>query len=129
MATGGIGANVGNKGLWIEGEGYFGKNTYDTPGDKVTIIGGIGALGYSFTPDKKASPYVSAGAGFLSGRFRSTSTPADNSNSTKFAYTGALGVLANLSSKVHFFLEGRFLATKDNKMIPILTGLSIDLGK
>ncbi len=130
MATAGVGADI-RKGLWVEAEGYYGSNKHKSPpepaGDKTNLLAGIGALGYSFTPEKKASPYVTAGVGFMSHKFDPATGASETS--TKFAYTGALGIGANLSPKIHFFLEGRFLGTKDTKVIPILTGLSINFGK
>lgn len=127
IATGGIGADVGKKGLWIEAEGYYGSNKHTAPpaGDKTNIIVGIAALGYSFAPDKKATPYVTAGVGALVHQFRSSSVPADNGSETKFAYTGALGLVVQLGPKASFWVEGRLLATKAAKVVPIQAGFTI----
>jgi len=125
IATGGIGADVGTKGLWIEAEGYYGSNKHEASfgGGKTDLIAGIAALGYSFMPDKKASPYVTAGAGFMNGKLKPAT--GGSTSETKFAYTGALGLGVQLGPKATFWIEGRFLGTSEIKLIPIQAGFTI----
>ena len=68
---------------------------------------------------KKTTPYVAAGVGVLGVKH----------GSTKFAYTGAVGVSHQATETVHVWLEGRWMAASDLKMIPITAGLSITFGK
>jgi opacity protein-like surface antigen len=129
LATGGVGVDIGDKGLWVEAEGYYGSNKHKAPdtGDKTNILAGFAALGYSFTPDAKVSPYVVGGVGFLRHQF----DPAvgNNSAETKFAYNGGVGIGYNASSSIHLWVEGRFMGASSTKLIPINAGISIQLGK
>ena len=123
----GFGADIGTKGLFAEAEFWYGSNKHDdVDGDKTNIMSGFGALGYSFMPTKKVSPYILGGAGFLSHRFRSESDPGDNSNSSDFAYTGAFGVSFTLSPKAKFWVEGRYIGAEGTKLVPVTAGFLIN---
>src|SRR5262245_16203197 len=58
-ATAGVGTDVGKKGLWVEGEGWYTGNS-----DKVQGAGSVhtwqalGVLGYDLMHGKKTSPYL-----------------------------------------------------------------------
>lgn len=124
----GLGVDIGSKGLFAEAEFWYGSNKHDDViGDKTNIMSAFGALGYSFMPAKKVSPYILGGAGFLSHRFRSESDPADNDNETKFAYTGAFGLIFKLSPKASFWVEGRYIGSDGTGFVPLTAGFSINL--
>lgn len=129
MAQAGLGADIGDKGLFIEAEGFYGKNKHKAPddGDATNIIAGLAAVGYTFMQEKSVRPYVLGGAGFLMHQF----DPAvgDNETETKFAYTGAVGLGFRAGAKVNIWLEARFLGTADTKVLPIMAGLTINFGK
>lgn len=129
MATGGVGANVGPQGLWIEAEGYYGSNKHKAPedGDKTTIIAGIGAVGYDLMPGKKTTPYITGGLGFLSHKF--TPETGASETETNLGYTGALGVSFTASPKIHVWVEGRLLGSSASRVILAQAGLSFILGK
>jgi len=130
LATGGLGFDIGDKGLWAELEGYYGSNKHsDVTGDKTNIIAGMAALGYSFMPYKGVSPYVTGGLGIQAHQFKSESVPAANGTETKLGYTGALGLTIKAGAKAHVFFEGRFLGSSSSKMLALLAGLSIQVGK
>ena len=127
ILTAGFGVDIGTKGLFAEAEFWYGSNKHDdVPGDKTNIMSGFGALGYSFMPTKKVSPYILGGAGFLSHGFRSESVPADNETETKFAYTGALGLTFAISPKAKFWVEGRYIGSDFTKLIPLTAGFVIN---
>jgi len=135
IASAGVGANVGNKGLWVEAEGWYGSNkfklgsVYDEPG-KTTILSGLGVVGYDLTHDKSWTPYIAAGLGFL--HAKAELDAGGSASSTKFAYTGAGGLSFKAGSSAHVFVEVRYLAgtsTGYAKMIPITAGVSIAFGK
>ena len=121
IVQGGVGADIGDKGLWIEAEGWYGSNKAksSTVGTKIDLWSALGAVGYTFMPDKNVSPYILGGAGVLGVKH----------GDTKFAYTGAFGLGYKASPTLHLWVEGRWLATKDIKMIPVTVGITIDLGK
>ena len=40
IATAGVGFDVGSRGLWVEGQGYYGSNKHDDgSGDKTDLLG------------------------------------------------------------------------------------------
>ena len=127
ILTAGLGVDIGKKGMFAEAEFWYGSNKHEFAGDKTNIMAGFGALGYSFMPAKKVSPYILGGAGFLSHRFRSESVPADNENESKFAYTGAFGLIFKLSPKASFWVEGRYIGSEFTKLVPLTAGFSINL--
>ena len=130
MATGGVGFDIGDKGLWAELEGYFGSNKHsDVDGDKTNLISAMAALGYSFMPAKSVSPYVTGGIGILAHQFKSEDFPTANETETKFGYTGAVGLGFKTGGSLHIFVEGRLLGGSDSNVIAGLAGVSIQVGK
>ena len=122
IVQGGLGTDVGGKGLWVEAEGFYGSNKASsacTTCGKVDLWSALGAVGYDLMPGKKVTPYILGGAGVLGVKH----------GDTKFAYSGALGLGFNNNSNVHIFVEARFLGASDAKMLPITAGLSIHFGK
>jgi len=130
MAQAGVGYDIAAvKGLWVEAEGFYGSNKHKAPddGDKTNLFAGIAALGYSFTPDSKVSPYVLAGAGILNHKF--VPATGTSESESKFAYSGAVGIGYNASSSVHVWLEGRVLGSKSSRVIPISLGFTYNFSK
>ena len=136
IASAGVGADVGDKGLWIEAEGWYGSNKFKTGGTygaaagKTDLWAALGVVGYNFMHDKSWSPYIAGGAGVLGTKYK-PSTGA-SASSTKFGYTGALGAVFKAGSSAHVFIEGRYLAGSSSgyaKMLPITAGVSVSFGK
>ena len=129
MAQAGVGFDITKvKGLFVEAEAFYGSNKHsDVDGDKTNLFAGIAALGYSFMPDKKVSPYVIAGAGILNHKF--VPATGTSESESKFAYSGALGIGYNASSTLHLWLEGRVLGAEGSRVIPIMAGFSLNFGK
>ena len=131
LATGGVGFDIGDKGLWAEAEGYWGTFTHKAafPDEKTNIIAGIAALGYSFMTEKSVSPYLTGGLGFQSHQFKDDANSANNETETKLGYTGAAGLGFKVGSKAHLWVEGRFLGSSSSKMLAALAGFSVQVGK
>lgn len=125
-ATAGFGFDIGPRGLFVEAEGFYGSHKFEGTGDKVNTITGLGAIGYSFMPDKKVTPYVLAGAGILAAQ--SKPETGGSHTETEFAYTGAAGLSFTLSERLNLWVEGRLLGTKDAKMIPVTAGFTLNFG-
>ena len=128
MATAGLGYDIGTSGLFVEAEGFYGSNKHKAPSDddKTNLLVGLGALGYSFMPEKSVRPYVLAGVGFLRHQFDPAT--GDNESSTDFAYSGAVGLSFKAGAKLNLWLEARYLGG-DPKLLPILAGLTINFGQ
>lgn len=136
LLQGGIGFDIGSKGLFLEAEGFFGSNSHDNPTnpnakEKTNIIAFMGALGYSFgADDAKMNPYILAGVGMLGAQFR-TDVDADadlEGTENEFGYTGAVGLSFRLNEKARFWVEGRYLGASGISLIPFAAGVSISLG-
>lgn len=131
MATGGVGFDIGNKGLWLEAQGYFGNNNHsDVDGDKTQLLSGMGALGYTFSPDAKVTPWVMAGVGFLSHKYKPATGTGGSSSS--FAYEAGAGLSIKAGSKANVWFGGQYMGgtgdNKDTKLIMILAGITINVG-
>ncbi len=122
----GVGYDIGSKGLFVEAEGFYGSHGYSDSDAKTKPLTVLGAVGYSFMPGKKVSPYVIAGAGIMSVK---NSVGGESHTESEFAYSGAAGLGFNLNPTVHMWIEGRLLGTKDAKMIPVMLGFTFNFGK
>lgn len=129
MAQAGVGLDLSKKGLWVEAEAFYGSNKHKAPddADKTNLLALLGAVGYSFTPDKKVSPYVLAAAGMLNHKF--VPGTGTSESESKFAYSGAVGIGYNASERVHVWLEGRYLGAGKDGTIPVTLGVSVSFGK
>ena len=137
--TGGVGADLGSRGLWIEAEGYYASHNREVEGDHSNIFGLIGALGYSFRPEAKVSPYVTGGVGIVASQYKSDTGGSLGGGTEKgFGYTAAAGLGFKAASKLTFWVEGRFLGTTGDhgppgafdskgRMLMAAAGLSIEL--
>ncbi len=132
IAQGGVGVDVGDKGLWVEAEAWYGSNKHKAPddADKTNLLAVMGGVGYSFTPDKKLSPYVVGSAGMLQHKYvPGTGTSESEWN---FAWAAGAGFGYKLSPKATFWVEGRFMdggGEGSNFFIPITAGVTINFGK
>jgi len=132
LLQGGIGVDIGSRGLFIEAEGFFGSNSHKDTGnfkEKTNIIAFMGALGYSFgADDAKVNPYILAGAGIVGHQFRSDDDTAVEETENKFGFTGGAGLAFRLNETARFWVEARVISSKGTSVIPIMAGVTIDLG-
>lgn len=129
IATGGVGFDIGTRGLWAELQGYFGNNSYEgTGGDKLQTLQGMAALGYSFTPEKSVTPWVMAGAGFLNHKYKPGSTGSPESSETKFAWEGGAGLTFTAGSRAKLWIGGQYTNSSYVHTIGVLAGVSIAVG-
>jgi opacity protein-like surface antigen len=128
LATAGIGVDVGTQGLWVAAELHYGSNSHDDiTNDKTNIFAGFGTIGYTFGPGQKVRPYVLGGLGFLSHIYKAGGLDYSETE-TRIGYTAAGGLTFQLSERVGFWVEGRFMGAADTRMIPILAGFTINFG-
>ena len=136
IASAGVGANVGAKGLWVEAEGWYGSNKFKTGAYGAGVTGkndlwaALGVVGYDLMHDKSWSPYIAGGAGVLGLKYKPDG--GTSASSTKFDYTGAVGIGFKAGSSAHIFVEARYLAGSSSgyaKMLPLTAGVSINFGK
>ncbi len=70
-------------------------------------------------------PYLMAGPSYLHDSYRSGSTTG-NATSSNIGFNGGAGLNFGPSDKVWFFLEGRFIHTKDHSFFPFSLGVRIN---
>ena len=98
MGFGGVLFPVGEAGLSVGGEGFYGSNSHDTDGDKTNLYGGMGLVGFTFNQEASAQPFVFSGIGFMTHSYKSDSFPtAEGSES---------GMAVGLGGGVSFPLGG-----------------------
>jgi len=131
LATAGVGFPVGDAGLRVFGEGFFGQNSHsDVDGDKTNPFGVMGGLEYDITgADESKGVYLFAEAGLLVHRYGSDSF--DSSSSSGFGYGAGAGVFFPLGG-VNGWIEGRAMNasidSSNTSFFGIIAGLSFDVG-
>jgi hypothetical protein len=134
MATAGVGTDIGDKGLWVEAQGYYGSNKHKAPAtdEKTDLLGGFGAVGYSFMPGKSVRPWVMGGVGFLSHRFKDSTTPANNESESSFAWEAGAGLGFKAGAKANIWVGGQYMSGTSNisgtKFLALLAGVTINFG-
>lgn len=130
LITGGVGMPVGEQGLSVYAEGFFGQNNHETSGEQTTPYGALLGLEFDFAgKDVDQSLYVSGGVGLLVHRYNDGSS---TSSSSGLGLSGGLGYYFPLGS-MHGFVEGRIFQARidsENTMFSgIMAGISIPVGQ
>jgi hypothetical protein len=131
LVTGGVGMPVGEQGLSVYAEGFFGQNNHDVSGEQTTPYGALLGLEFDFAgKDVDQSLYVSGGVGLLVHRYSVSGDGSDSSSG--LGLSGGLGYYFPLGS-VHGFVEGRIFEARidgENTMFSgIMAGISIPVGQ
>lgn len=92
QAFGGVLVPVGEAGLSVGGEIFYGVNNHDLTGDKTNLYGGMGLVGFAFGEPDAVSPFVFGGLGALVHDYRSEMFPIDEEKFTGLAAGGGGGV-------------------------------------
>lgn len=130
LAIAGVGVDIGESGVFVAGEGFYGSNGIADSDESADLYGGFAELGYSFQTGGNVQPYVLGGAGIL------VLDVLDESESG-FGYLGALGLSIQTESRVGFWIEGRFMGAQglgespdeiDVNLFGIVAGIGIGLG-
>jgi hypothetical protein len=134
IAGAGVLVPVGQAGLWVGGEGFYGRHGVDFPGvDESWTLTGAGALiGYTVNPLAQLSPFVFGSLGFLS--FGATASGFSSESGLAFGAGG--GVSYTLTPSLSVFGAARFIngrikfedETDNVQFIPITLGLNFRLG-
>ncbi len=89
---GGVLVPVGEMGVVVGAEGYYGSNGHDTDGDKTNLYGGVALVGWQGGDPDGISPGVYAGLGSMTHSFKSDNTPLLEGSDTSLAAGGGAGV-------------------------------------
>lgn len=132
LFTAGVGTGVGDGGLGVGVEGFYGQNSHETDGNKTTPLGFMGQVAYSLSgPDADSGIYVLGQLGVLWHKYSSETVPALDGSESGFAYGGALGYEFPLGG-VDGWVEGKFMqasiSDENTQFFGILAGISIPFG-
>jgi len=126
LGSAGVGFPIGDAGLAVGGEAFYGQNNHDFKGDKTHPYGVLGFVQYSFGNMDKLHPYVLGGAGIMVHKYSSDTYKGDSD--TKFAYTFGAGVSYPLGGTTGLYGEGRYYGRDKTNFIGILGGLYVTFG-
>jgi hypothetical protein len=125
MATAGVVIPVGDQGLWVAGEGFYGHNGHETEGDKTNPYGAMASLGYRAGDPDNIGPYIFGGAGLMVHKFSSDTDEGDSES--QFGYQFGAGLDIPVSSGAGLWVEGRYMGSDDTKFFGILAGFGFDV--
>lgn len=131
MVSGGLGMPLGDQGLSIVGEAFFGQNNHsDTEGDFTNPWGFMGGIEYDFAgAEATQSPYVFGGVGIFVHRYGSDQF--ESSSSSGLGLLGGAGYFFPLGV-INGYVEGRLqhasIDSENTTFVGVIAGISIPLG-
>jgi hypothetical protein len=131
MGFGGVLFPVGDAGLSVGGEGFYGSNSHETEGDKTNLYGAMGLVGFSFMPEASAQPFVYAGAGYMTHSYKSDSFPTAEGSESAMAVGLGGGVsfpLGGVRGMAAASYNQGLDTLKETKFIGISAAIQIMLG-
>jgi opacity protein-like surface antigen len=96
------------------------------PKDKILV--GNADLVVHPTNGGSVRPYILAGPSYGHFSYR-TGTGIGDETTNNFGFNGGAGLNMGTGSKVWFFVESRYIYTKDHKYIPVTAGVRINLSQ
>jgi opacity protein-like surface antigen len=126
-----VGIAPANGIISVRFDGQYGSVKYENPTgqtkapkDKIFALHGDLVL----HPRVKGGvrPYILAGPSYGHFSFRASTTPLGDESTSNFGFNGGAGLNLGTGDKVWFFLEGRYVYTKEHKYIPVTLGVRIN---
>lgn len=99
---------VGQDGLFVGAEGFYGSNEHELEGTQSNLYGGHALIGVNFFNPGEAGPFVAAGAGLLTHEIVVEDTPALDVSESGFGLTGLAGVSFPLGTAAQGSLSASF---------------------
>ena len=131
MGFGGVLFAAGEGGLAVGGEGFYGSNNHQNPGDKTDLYGGLALIAYSSQDPNALAATLFGGAGILVNSFKSASAPDLDAWQSAFAASVGLGVDFPLGG-VGLSLAAKYIQdfgkTDTTKLLAIRAVVMIPLG-
>jgi hypothetical protein len=128
LVSGGAGFPLGQEGVSVAVEGFYGENTHEgAAGGKTNPYGAMGEIVYAFGPRGKIQPYLLGGAGIMVHKFTPSGGGASTSES-QVGYTFGAGVTIPLGQTLGISGAGRYYGSKDTVFLGVLVGLVFFLG-
>ena len=126
LGSAGVGFPIGDAGLAVGAEAFYGQNNHDYKGDKTHPYGALGFVQYGFGDMEALHPYVLGGAGLMVHKY--SSDTFKNDSDTKFAYTFGAGLSYPLGGTTGLYGEGRYYGRDGTNFFGILGGLYVTFG-
>lgn len=131
MGFGGVTFPVGQDGLFMGAEGFYGNNAHDVAGVESNLYGGNALIGVNFYDAGEAGPFVGAGLGFMSHEVQFEAAPALDATESAFALSGLAGLAFPLGGAqgtlTASFTRG-FGDLEETMFAGIFAGIGIPLG-
>ena len=89
---GGVLVPVGDAGISVGAEGFYGSNNHEIDGNKTKLYGGLGLVGMQWGDPEGLQPAVFGGLGLMKRSFTSDAIPILDSSATSLAWGGGAGV-------------------------------------
>ena len=128
----GYSAPVGEAGLALGGEVFFGRNNHEPPPDenKSYLYGATGIVRYAYGDTDEVYPFVFGMAGLLAESFRSDAQPGLNGSAAKLAVGAGAGVgfpAGDMTGYVNAWFLNGFGSEADTRLFGVTTGLRLPL--
>lgn len=136
LGTVGVGFPIGESGLGVSAEGFYGQNGATDEAeagglDKGSIFGAMGNVGYRIGDPENIGAYLFGGLGLLASKASFTDDTESDTESA-FGYQFGVGVDVPVGSNVGVWVEGRYMgSSKDDvttSIFGILAGLGFGIG-
>lgn len=141
MGTAGVGFPIGESGLGVAAEGFYGQNSADdevsgfVDGDKFSVYGAMGNVGYRIGDPANVGAYIYGGLGLLALRF--SPDTGDSESDSNLGYQFGAGVDIPVGSNIGVFVEGRYMGStgadeelgeSNINLFGVLAGLGFGIG-
>lgn len=126
MGIAGFSFDVGDSGLSIGGEGFYGRNSLEADGDDISIYGLMGTVLLRVGDEAVVGPYVFGGAGLLASNPSIEAQPEAETES-EFGYQFGAGLDIPLGG-AGIFVEGRFMGSDTSTFFGVMAGVGFGIG-
>ncbi len=128
LVSAGAGFPLGQEGVSIAIEGFYGENQHvGAAGGKTNPFGAMAEIVYAFGERGSIQPYLLGGAGIMVHKFTPGRT-GESSSSSQVGYTFGAGVAIPLGQTLEIYGEGRYFGSRDTVFMGALVGLALFLG-
>ena len=126
VVSGGAGFPLGQEGVSLAIEGFYGENQHEVADRKTNPFGAMAEIVYTFGDRGKIQPYLLGGAGVMVAKF--TQGGGGTNTTTNVGYTFGAGVAIPLGQTLEIYGEGRYFGSRDIVFMGALVGLALFLG-
>lgn len=138
LGTVGVGFPIGESGLGVAAEGFYGQNNASdeaqTAGlDKANVYGVMGNVGYRIGDPENIGAYLFGGLGLLA--LKVSPETGDSETDSNFGYQFGAGVDVPVGSNVGVWVEGRYMGStgadegeSNYNQLNVLAGLGFGIG-